>query len=194
MKRFQKLAGGLAVVVLCLLLMCGSAAAASNKSKALKKYKSLLEGMGDSARFAVILFDNDSVPELCVTKGMKSELYTYKSGKLKKLELEFSTCYFDEYYKKKGVLVQMWVHANIYSSTHIHYYHKLSGSKLVHKLVYTEMWDKDGKKTNDYRKADGKLLTKKTFSKKLTAMTGGKKKTKIKMYNNTAANRKKYLK
>ena len=161
--------------------------------------------------FTLAYIDGDSIPELIIGSGSSTshaegyyQLYTYKNGKV---------TYVDNlmdgfaYYKKKGV----------YCSSHSGtggvetYYYKFSKGKIEYKLHSIDErqsgfdLNNDGKITiyyeqvikaqNPFYQSVTKGIGKKLFNGELQKLTGKtKKKTVKKLYDNTAANRKKRIK
>lgn len=206
MKRKKNLRNLLLLAVLLVLaLEPMNAQAASQKTKALKAYKSFLKKSTvklngrscklSNAKFAVVYIDNNSVPELLVETYYKigndkismNALYTYKNNKMVQLfsvnnGLAYSRCY---YYKKTGIFHRYISHGDYQS----YYYYRLSGKKMTRKLA--EEWEA-GKTT--YYKNSGKKITKSKFNKELKTLTRSKKVESITLRKNTASNRSKYLK
>ncbi|MBQ9156746.1 MAG: hypothetical protein IJ137_08195 [Eubacterium sp.] len=191
-----KLMAGL-MLLLTLILAC-PVSAASKKKKALNAYNAYLaQHTGTVTQFDLIYLNNDSVPELVTGK----QIYTFKSGNVVKLDNSVETSYFiSSYYKKKGILVQGYAHGGYYPSQFT-LYSKMSGKKLVQKLEhgkFGQMNFSTGKYsfTNTYSKINGKKskkIVKKDFNKALKGLVKSKKPTKIKLKENSVANRDKYL-
>lgn len=203
MKKWSLL---IAVLVCCLFLGNGTQAeAASAKTKALKAYKSMLasgaklEKYGvnyfmslNDIKFAVAYIDNDSVPELIVNGYDTQYLFTYKNGKIKRVDGEYLLQSHEAppfvYYKKRGVFraVTFWEWI-----TSPEYYTLKNGKTSLIAYIYK----------HEYRKIDtgwytrgGKKISEAAFNKLLKKKVGNTKATIIKTYRaNTAANRNKYL-
>lgn len=195
-------------ILLCILCMipASGAQAASAKTKALKAYNKMLslkninwtQGEGGyygvpakNCKFAIAYIDGDSIPELIVYSkdapyvSGAGRVYTYKKGQVKVLQkVWFEDGFY--YYKKKGVFVstQMNMGWNLWN------YYKISGTKANFKLARREQpyWG-----TIEYL-AESDLVTKSQFNQKLKKLVGNTKRTKVKLYKNTAKNRKQRLK
>lgn len=187
-----------------------SAEAASTKTKALKAYAKMLSKktikrtghttmQTKNCKFAIAYIDNNSVPELviyndtdlCHAEGFGA-LYTYKNGKV----VYVTSLFLDGksrlgYYKKTG-----WFMDNVtWQGYGTDSFYKLSGKKV--KSDYVLFRDRENGKSvafglmisNNYQTVDAT-----TFNRVLSTNTKSKKLTKFKFYNNTAKNRKKYLK
>ena len=185
---------------LWLLIMCSSmpAFAASKKSKAVKAYRAYLETQGEGAHFDLIYLNSDSVPELVVDQ----DIYTYKSGKMVKMDPSISMYWPGSYYKKKGLIVYGYAHGGYYPSQ-FQRYMKMSGKKLVFKLEIgkfgeTSFTTGKVKWTTSYSVqtsgSNGKKVKKAAFNKALKKLVGSKKPAKIRSLENTQENRSKYLK
>lgn len=197
---------GLLAFILCVCLMLPAAPiqAASSKSEAIAAYKRFLEGQPSSGSydFAMIYLDNDSVPELLVG-GVN--LYTFENGAMVRHSVMFGDAGYG-YYKKKGVFIQMHAHFNTFEKNAYETwtYNQFSKSGFTKKLfrdcayATNSSGKAKGKKKYTYCIYDEKgtetKASKNRFQSALKKMTGKAKMTKIKLYSNTAANRKKYLK
>ena len=119
MKKKTKLTLLLLSITVMMLAFGGSAHAAGKKAKALKAYDKFLS---EKEKTPGSLFDtwglaylnNDSVPELLTyNSGFpatgKPCIYTYKKNKVVLVSLNASSCYYSHYYKKKGVVVSIYV-------------------------------------------------------------------------------------
>lgn len=182
------------------LLPGSQAQAASQKTKALKAYKKLLTQKNiqwnsngvivksANCKFALAYIDNNSVPELVLFGGSGLNhgtgfysVYTYQGGKVKRVANIRDGIVF---YKKKGIFVS-------YTQLHGEYesYLKLSKAKTKMKLRTETYYD-----TVYYEGETEKKISKSMFEKKLKRLVGSTKVSVPKFYNNTKADRKKYLK
>ena len=183
---------------------CVKAGAAPAKTKALKAYGEFLSKKtvrwdsyydklpAKECRFAVAYIDKDNIPELIlyntnVTHVSRfGRLYTYKNGKVKcvgAVDIDGGKCY---YYKKKGIFVGEYVMGGISNA-----YLKLSNGKISSKLVKRKKMD--GVSNGTYYYDPQKEITKSSFNKRLKSLVGTTKRTTVKFYKNTGANRKKIL-
>ena len=197
---------GLLVLLLCFTLAVPAVhvEAASGKSQAITAYKQFLSSKGNNGSFdfAMIYLDNDSVPELLVG-GVN--LYTFENGSM----VHHSVMYGDSgygYYEKKGILVSMHAHFNVFdrSAYETWDYSKFTKSKITKELFRDCTYKTNavgkvaGKKKYTYSKYNAKGTTVKTSKSKfhsvLKQLVGKKKMTKIQMHHNTSADRNKYLK
>ena len=152
-------------------------------------------------QFSLAYIDNNSIPELIIeTDGQTPHavgwgmLYTYRNNKLTYVGMlnMNSTLY---YYKKKGVILDNYYQGGYTSDS----YRLLKNGKLYDKLQksgrynYTT-WEIEGYSYYSTASSKTKSLTKAQFNSRLKSLVGSKKKTAVKLYNNTAANRKKYIK
>lgn len=189
--------------------------AATAKTQALKAYNKLLSQKtipwgnnlyytavpADTLSFTTAYIDNDSVPELIIMSSAVRQqagfalLYTYKNGKLQFVSnIDMNGDLY--YYKKKGILIDRYVHR-----TEVDKYMKFSGTKLTQKLSFNT--STVGVKSyykffkSNIRPDDSKEISKTQFAKEVKKLTGGSKKSKIAMEalkKNTNINRTKYLK
>ena len=222
MKSFRKMAAAMVLCVLVLCAFSGTVHAASTKSKALAAYKKYLaanmvqrnsrgaitNSTTCASRFAIIYLNNDSVPELFVERAgllFSPFVYTYKNGKLTAIEgtMVSPSAHVEGYYKKKGCLV-VGDESNGYPyHSFSTYYLALKSGDLTAKLKkqYLGTVKKVVEGPNYYfNKKSGvntypeKKISKTTFNKKLKSIVGSRKMTKIKLLDNTEANRKKACK
>lgn len=190
----------LCMFTLCLIIPCVKADAASTKKKAVKAYKEFLSKEkiawdanwkvpAEECRFALVYIDKDNIPELVLYNtsvphmGGYGRIFTYKSGKVKRVgivDIDGNKFY---YYKKKGVFISCYGNGGVFNN-----YRKITKGKIVHQL-------QKGKALSDnktrYYNANGKEISKSAFNKKLKKLVGSKKKTSAKFCKNTKANRKK---
>ncbi|MCD7744237.1 MAG: hypothetical protein LUI13_02925 [Lachnospiraceae bacterium] len=116
--------------------------------------------------------------------------YTYRNGKtvlVSNLNAN-DTLY---YYKKKEILIDRWTGMG----SNDYYYYKLSKAKLTKKLSKGS-WtflESSGKSYYQYSGSTAKEITKKKFNTALKKLVGSAKKRKVNFYENSAANRDKYL-
>lgn len=199
----------LCMLVLVMMLCPLEVQAASQKTKAMKAYKSMLSKKTmrwgndpyykavptNTCRFTIAYIDNNSVPELIVESSYVTRaagtvvIYTYRNGKVQVVKNSTTGKYFADsgkfsYYKKKGIFISTYVMGGVTDN-----YYKMSKNKASLKLQA----DNSLMYGRSYYNAS-KKITKKTFDKSLKKLVGSKKKTNAKFYKNTAANRKKYLK
>lgn len=195
-KRLKRLL--LATMLFALMLAPLNVSAASQKTKALKAYKSYMAKKGSSAKFAVAYLDKDSVPELIyyVPSKPQYKVFTWKNGKMKTVfsadySKDVSNSYdLTHYYKKKGVLraVPYSGAAGISGKGYFVY----SGGKYKCRLSRINAFGE----ISCY-KVSGMKFTKisaSQFNSSLKKLTGNSKVSKLKYYKNTAANRTKRLK
>lgn len=200
MKR--KSIGFKAIIVLFLVMtvqLSFPAMAATKKSQALAAYRTYLEGRkGGYVTFSVIYLNNDSVPELVVNR----EIFTWKNGSMIRIKNPNESMYMiTGYYKKKGILVQEYVHGGYYPSDVIDYA-KMSGTALTVKLEDFKSGEtnistgkvKWGHTYHKISSSGSQKITKSAFNKALKKLVKTRKKTKIKAYENTETNRAKQLK
>lgn len=216
----KKTKGFRMVIMICIMaVLCASmpvpANAASAKSKAMKAYKKFLAGSAvrwsDSSTkkdtvlskctFALVYVDNNSVPELILGCGRNAnshaqgyyKMYTYKNGKVTPV---MNLMDGFAYYKKKGVCCAFHSGTGGYET----YYYKYSSGKSNGKLISVDrtpvsLTDPGWRYYNMKNNMLGSEISKASFNRQLKKLVGSSKKiTKIKYYNNTAANRKKLLK
>lgn len=222
MKRFRKMAAAMVLCVVVLCAFSGTVHAASTKSKALAAYKkyladnvvqrnsrgAIMNSTTCASRFAIIYLNNDSIPELVVERAgllYSPYVYTYKNGKMTAVEgtMVSASAHLEGYYKKKGCLV-LGDESNGYPYHGFSsYYLTLKSGKLSAKLK--KQYLGTAKKVVEgpnyyYNKKSGvntypeKKISRATFNKKLKDIVGSRKITKIKLLDNTAANRKKACK
>lgn len=182
--------------------------AASKKAKALKAYGSYMEKQKSDSDFAVLYLDKDSVPEL-IYREENSFVYRVLTWEKGKIRTAFRCDYSREpsngfdithYYKKKAVFT-----CRPYSGA-VGYggemYFCRGKNKYSHKL--NKSWYMPGgkgtKETTCFevkRSGSGERfieISSAKFNSSLKKFVGSGKKTKIRYYSNTAANRAKYLK
>ena len=202
MKKVKMLKRLLLVTILFALMLAPlNASAASQKTKAMKAYKSYMAKKGSSARFAVAYLDKDSVPELIYYVPSKPlyTVFTWKSGKMKTMfsadySKDVSNLYdFTHYYKKKGVLLAVPYSGaagisgkNYFAYSGGKYKCVLSRNNSFGKISYYKV---SGTKTLKYTK-----ISASQFNKSLKKLVGNTKASKLAYYKNTAANRTKRLK
>lgn len=152
--------------------------------------------------FSLIYLDNDSVPELFVYEHStyaegKYKIYTYYKGKAQALELPMGDeSWYDrtndvcsKYYKKTGFFVSDWAKQGGASLSYDYYPGK--GKKV--KRICSKSWAVGNEKQASYS-AGYESSTQKEYNRLIKKYSKGKKPTKVKWYENTAKNRKKYLK
>lgn len=211
-----------AVLLLTTLLVHGeNVQAASAKTKALKAYGKLMAKsktadftQNSSSSFALAYIDNDKIPELIIQNfygGMikgNYAVYTYRNGKVKRVAGPDTLGTSISYYKKKGVIRgSLWYTVPMGGPGEGTTYCQMKKGKIVSilkKEVFepNEAYGRTKTESSWFYDTSGKgnkfkSLSKKSFNSKLKKMTGSKKPTtlkSIKFYENTAANRKKYLK
>ena len=230
------------------LLLAVPTFAATKKTKALKAYSKMLSKkklailpigtkmlVGDgyekyntksklsSAYFAIAYIDNDSIPELVVTKKENYSwkwggddfgtydfsllaIYTWKKGKVRRIAYEGSGSMFNRpsfggYYKKKGVYVIKWKpesNEGIFQD----YYYKMNGNNKPAEILYY-FHDTDYEYDPDEGEYDGapdeyhvnrKVVSKVQYLNAYRKATSGTKLTRVIFRKNTKKNRKKYLK
>ena len=218
MKNKKKLQRITALFILVLIFAMGietaNSYAASQKRKALKAYRHLLEqekinfeeeedieeGSWDkleNMQFAIAYIDKDKVPELIIYSGEGNEhgiygagiLYTYKKNRLRRVgNLGISIAKRVRYYKRKGYIMDV-----VYDDMEHDWieFTKLSGTKLKYCSTGTE-YDYDHNKWRYTYK--GKYCSKSSYKTKIRKMTRRKSASKFKWRKNTYENRKKYLK
>lgn len=222
-KNFVRIMLGI-LLLSCICILEQPVQAASQKSKALKAYKTFLSKNTvtwhsysskkinlQKCKFALAYIDKDSVPELILNSAGNEnchadgyyELYTYKNGKVK-----FVTNLMDGFscYKKKGVFCAVHEGTGGYES----YYYQFSKGKAFYKL-----YRMSEKKSNVDINQDGWIgvyykkvtkartpqyesstvkVSKSAFNKELKKIVGNAKNKTVKYYPNTAKNRTKHLK
>ena len=196
-----------------MVIPSGKTYAASAKSKAIKAYKKKLskstvavfpKGLkvydefweppisykstkSSQVTFALAYITKDNVPELIIKDpkyGYAS--FTYKKGKVKRLQHWDNYDFPHGYYKKKGIFMN---YASSEGTPHTDMYYKVTGSKA--ELVMDVFFD--GNDPLEY-KVNKKEVSASQFKKARKSYVGKTKLTKIKMRKNTKANRKKYMK
>lgn len=222
-KNFVKIMLG-ALLLSCICILGQPVQAASQKSKALKAYKTFLSKDTvtwhsyspkkidlKKCKFALAYIDKDSVPELILDCAGNSnshadgyyELYTYKNGKVK-----FVTNLMDGFscYKKKGIFCAVHEGTGGYGR----YYYQLSKGKAVYKFLSVSEkkanmdLDGDGRIGVSYKKVTKARtpqyessmvsVSKSAFNRELKKIVGNAKNKTVKYYPNTANNRTKHLK
>lgn len=194
MKKYRNMI--LCMMLVLLAAMPMGAQATSKKAKALAAYNTFLaQTTGkygkEYDKFAIAYINNDSVPELVFRDPVYTYFYTYKSGKVTLLHKDLSMNVF-KYYKKKGMLVRLYVHRGLQTTT----YMRLSKGTFKEYLG-TQKYNGETNYFKYVREKSyytEKLTTKSKFNKLLKKYVGSKKATAFKFYKNTAANRKKRLK
>lgn len=203
----------LIVALLVTMIPAIPAEAASKKTKALRAYKKLLSqktvcvmprgikygsksgsykfykpSKAQKVEFMVAYIDKDDVPELILREPDTGYgIWTYKNGKM--VNLDWSG-YFSKpygYYRKKGIFVEKHL------TDENPWYEYFSKIPNTVREVFLEIEHYAGKKEAEYY-IRGDKVTKSKFEKKLKSYVGSRKLEKVKMYKNTKANRKKYLK
>ena len=157
-------------------------------------------------KFAVIYLDNDNVPELLVTAKDTSygtgrwartiwSIFTYKNGKIVRIDnnwLYFSSLLdFKGYYKKTGVYK---TRSDSDALSWDDCYNKYTGSET--KIMCSHVYEYAESKEHTYYVNKGNKISKSTksnFTAQKKKVTKSKKRIVPKMYANTSANRKKYL-
>lgn len=222
-KNFEKIIMG--ILLLSYICILGQPVqAATQKSKALKAYKTFLSKDTvtwhsyspkkinlKKCKFALAYIDKDSIPELILYSAGNAnshadgyyELYTFKNGKVK-----FVTNLMDGFscYKKKGIFCA--VHEG--TGGYARYYYKLAQGKAVYKFLSVSE-----KKANMDLNGDGRIgvyydkvtkartplyesatvrVSKTAFNRDLKKIVGNAKNKTVKYYSNTRANRAKRLK
>lgn len=202
------------LTITVLVISAYNVQAASAKSQAIKAYNKFLSQKtipwgynlyytavpADTLSFTMAYIDKDSIPELIIMSSAVRQqagfalLYTYKNGKMQFVSnIDMNGDLY--YYKKKGVLIDRYIH-----STEVDKYMKFSGTKLVKKLSFSKAFG--GRETyckyfkSDKRPDDSKIISKAQFAKEVKKLIGRTKKSKIAMGSlkkNTTVNRAKYL-
>ena len=220
-KTFARKLGAFVILMMCMLFAAAPAQtwAASNtyttskvtktqKKKAYAAYKKLLSKSqikvdkwysvkSSDVYFNIGYINNDKMPDLFVFYGAGARnyanamIYTYKNGKVKKIGTTGGD--FLGYYKKTMVC-QTTSRSDAYGNVGT-YYEKANGkSNKGDLLKYTSLI----KKGAEYKVGVGNYsyskISKSSFNAKLRSLTKGKKLTRVKMLNNTAANRDAILK
>jgi len=188
-----------AALLMMLCLSFSLSAQASQKSKALKAYKSFLAKQKAEFSFSLIYLDKNSVPELILQEHRFNVgyVYTYKNGKVTPANGTGKSPF--AYYKKKGILISGWRFGGGSSVESATAYSRLKDGKVSLALAdVTKSSYKNGSlvNTQEYRKYtddSGKYILISNLKSELKKIVGTRKKTKIKYYKNTAANRKKRL-
>lgn len=224
MKNSLRRVRSLFLIMLCMLLIVPGlgmqAGAVTQKKKALDAYKKWLStskvyvikkgnvydggeygGPGyqgtkaSKVKFGLAYIDNDDIPELVVytKQGGYKGLYgilTYKKGKVRRYFSSYGEEALLGYYKKTGIFSD-----RTYPR----------GDWIGYQVVYHKVTDGDdkmflAKSNNPYFENPwtyynySKKLTKKAFDAKVKKVTKGLKLTKVRLFTNTAANRKAKLK
>lgn len=239
------------VTIFLILIMSSSVFAkgkASGKKKALKAYSKMLSKkklailpvgtkmlVGDgyvkynkksklsNAYFAIAYIDNDSIPELVVTKKENYSwkwdgddfgtydfsllaIYTWKNGKVRRIAYEGSGSMFNRpsfggYYKNKGAYVIKWKpegNEGIFQD----YYYMMNGSKKTAEILYyfhDTDYEYDPDEGDYYGSPDEYHVNRKRVSESqyinaYKKATSGAVLTRVTFRKNTKKNRKKYLK
>ncbi len=142
-------------------------AAASGPSKAaLKAYGAKLKKSGSQCNFALIYFDNNTMPELVITSKYGAhvavaELYTYKSGKVVQVKNAGSDYGRMIYVPKKSVAVQdAWVNGYGSITKFIKYDSKYKAKTLA---TFDTNYTSSGKTIYKYNKSK---VSKTTYNSK----------------------------
>lgn len=201
------------LIMLIVLTMPAQIHASSTKTKALKAYGKMLTKSKIGRRnwkssgcdFALVYFDNNSVPELVVRSyesGMRNgyyEIFTYKNGKVKSLYDDLGVGF--EYYKKKSVFRDVsYFTAPMGGPGNSTIYYKIKNGAISSRLtctVYEPNPKYNRKKTTYKYYYNGKKISKSKYKSKLKSFTSNKKvvsSSSIKFRDNTKKNRKQYLK
>lgn len=202
----------LTLMMLITLTMSCPVSAASKKTKALQAYSAFLQSKGSDVSFSLIYLNNDSVPELCIKRGLGSTVYTFYKGSVRIMDdSNINMFVLTSYYKKKGVLVRMFAHGNISGLYQEYLYCKMTSKTKIRQKLSKSVSASSGKKTYEYRKVTIKgtfdytkerfnsttwktsVLSKTKFDQELKKMVGSRKPTSVKTYENTAENRQKVL-
>ena len=187
--------------------------AASAKSKAIKAYKKKLskstvavfpKGLkvydefweppisykstkSSQVTFALAYITKDNVPELIIKDPKYGyALFTYKKGKVKRLQYCDNYDFPGGYYKKKGIYLG---YASTEGSVGYDMYYKVTSSK-VKRVMNVTFSDEESPRYE----VNSKEVSASQFKKARKSYVGKTKLTKIKMRKNTKANRKKYMK
>ena len=195
-------------IAFMLALLFTLPAHASQKKNALKAYRNLLSAnkvvwdtssswsvSSSGMSFSLAYIDGNSVPELLLYSQNVPHiagygfLYTYKNGKA----VPVGTVNIDDkisYYKKKGVLVEVYSQQGYTTSTYV----KFSGTQKEMKLKKAK--NEFSGATEYYASENGawSKIGKSAFNKALKKLVGTKKPTKVTFYKNTATNRKRKIK
>lgn len=212
---------GLLIMAMVILLIPAVPGEASARSTAISQYRKLLSKSRISVlpqgkmvfdynsryvrywsssrsrvRFFLGYIDGDDVPELVLSDSQYGYgIWSYKNGAFRCLYWNDSFERPIGYYRKKGIFRE-----NGYSEGTIFYmeYYKLQTGKFKQDLQFAECNDGPDKEEvlGYYLWIDSNEneVSRSTFYKKLRKYTGGKSMSRIHLYSNTAANRKKYLK
>lgn len=185
-KIFRKYAGLMGAMALLLCAAGGmKVQAASAKAMAKTAYNSYMAGAHSNLKFALIYLDKDSVPELVVSDG---KIYTYKKASgmvLLQDDYEFD---YQKYYKKKGVIYSDIIPGAVMDYD-VGYYQRVKGKKLATIVSFNHF--RSGKW--EYFNSKYKKINKNQFKSLIKKYAGSRKLTKIKYYQNTPANRNRYL-
>ena len=212
---------GLLIMAMVILLIPAVPGEASARSTAISQYRKLLSKSRISVlpqgkmvtdynlnyvrywsssrsrvRFFLGYIDGDDVPELVLSDSYYGYgIWSYKNGAFRCLQWDDTFGRPIGYYRKKGIF-----RGNGYSEGTIFYmdYYKLQTGKAKQRLQYAECNDgPDNVEVFGYYIKSGKSekeVSRSAFYKNLRKYTGGKSMSRIHLYSNTAANRKKYLK
>ena len=178
------------ILLLAMLLAFAIPVSASVTTDAKKAYKKYM-GENGVVFYAYIYFDNDSVPELLIDEMGIPSLYTYKNQTVTPYKYATVNRYFEVsgYYKKKGCLVQQRLTDTGASRSLMTTYWTSSGTAIYNKLQKNEVLTSAGKvqsakytynkKKSHYAFMGKTKIKKASFTKKLKAITNGRKLTKI---------------
>lgn len=212
---------GLLIMAMVILLIPAVPGEASARSTAISQYRKLLSKSRISVlpqgkmvtdynlnyvrywsssrsrvRFFLGYIDGDDVPELVLSDSHYGYgIWSYKNGAFRCLHWDDTFGRPIGYYRKKGIF-----RGNGYSEGTIFYmkYYKLQTGKAKQQLQYADCNDgPDNVEVFGYYIKSGKSekeVSRSAFYKNLRKYTGGKSMSRIHLYSNTAANRKKYLK
>lgn len=185
----------------CMLLMCciifvgTKVDAASAKSKALEKYRSIMVGKSSYTNFAVVYLDNDKIPELITSGSYGSSGYviiTYKNGKLLTRESRNKPyCYW----KKRGFFSILDARSSYYAGygwEETKYYKMKKNSNELVAYFHLHKDYNDGSRVVKYY-SKGSEISKGSFDSVILKYKKNTKGREIKYYTNTLSNRKKYL-
>ena len=184
------------LIFLMLVFVMAIPVSASTKTAAKKAYKNYM-GENGITDYALIYFDNDSVPELLVDDMGELSLFTYKNKKVTPYKNSVIERRFEVigYYKKQGCLVQRRTTRDESTATYMTTYWTASGTAIYNKLQSYTVEETEGevastqytwnkkKSTDPYM--GKKTLSEKKWNQKLKKITAGKNRTKIswKTYN-----------
>lgn len=123
------------LIFLMLVFVMAIPVSASTKTAAKKAYKNYM-GENGITDYALIYFDNDSVPELLVDDMGELSLFTYKNKKVTPYKNSVIERRFEVigYYKKQGCLVQRRTTRDESTATYMTTYWTASGTAIYNKL------------------------------------------------------------